>query len=457
MRVTPMSATPELAAQRLVESLLAQIPDADIVARVEHTEDALTRFADSAIHQNHAEDAWTAMVTAHVSGRTLSLSAGLSRADDGGSLDALAARLAASLPLAPADPRWPGAAGPHAVVSSPPAAGSTPSERADAIAAFIDGAGGLSTAGYTMTRRTRRAVATSAGQIAVGISHGSMLDGIARSDGIDGTARGAAHALADLDAHAAGALAAAKVRAGTDAVELPPGRYEVILEPAAAANIVSTLALYGYNGRALLDGSSFVQLGAQQLDHAITIVDDAPAWGVVVDSEGTPTARRTFVEEGRSVAVAHDRRTAGETGQPSTGHAVGLPVPMAIHLGIEPGKGDVAIEPVGPVAASTVPLLAGVERALLISDFWYTRVLDPRQVTMTGLTRNGVWLVENGEIVRPVQNVRFTQSYPGALAPGQVLGVGAVAVTAPDSWNPTAVATPALHLASWNVTGNASG
>lgn len=447
----------ELAAQRAVESVLALLPEAEVTGRVEHTEDALTRFADSAIHQNHAEDAWTATVTAHLAGRTLTLSGGLAHADDGGSLESLAARLAQALPLAPLDPRWPGVAGPHATADSPTAAGSTPAERADAIAAFIDGAGGLSAAGYTMTRRTERAVATSAGQLAVGTHHGSMLDGIARLDGVDGTAREAGHALADLEAHAAGSLAAAKVRAGGDAVELPPGRYEVVLEPAAAANLVSTLALYGYNGRALLDGSSFVQLGAQQLDPAVTIVDDAPAWGVVVDAEGTPTVRRTFVEAGRSVAVAHDRRTAGETGQSSTGHGVGLPVPMAIHLGIEPAPGEVAISPVGPVAPSTAPLLAGVERGLLISDFWYTRVLDPRQVTMTGLTRNGVWLVENGEIAGAVQNVRFTQSYPGALAPGQVLGVGSVAVTAPDSWNPTAISTPALRLASWNVTGNASG
>ena len=64
---------------------------------------------------------------------------------------------------------------------------------------------------------------------------------------------------------------------------------------------------------------------------------------------------------------------------------------------------------------------------LLVTDHWYTRVLDPRTLVMTGLTRNGVWLIENGEITRPLRNFRFTQSYPQALAPGAVLGVGSYA------------------------------
>ena len=79
----------------------------------------------------------------------------------------------------------------------------------------------------------------------------------------------------------------------------------------------------------------------------------------------------------------------------------------------------------GPAADSEVArLVAGVDRGVLVTDHWYTRVLDPRTLVMTGLTRNGVWLIESGQIVRPVRNMRFTQSYPEALGPGAVLGVG---------------------------------
>jgi predicted Zn-dependent protease len=107
--------------------------------------------------------------------------------------------------------------------------------------------------------------------------------------------------------------------------------------------------------------------------------------------------------------------------------------------------------------ASVAALVAGVERGLLVSDLWYTRVLDPRTLVMTGLTRNGVWLIEDGQVTAPVQNFRFTQSYPQALAPGAVLGVGTRSIGVPYGFDVMALRAPALRLASWNFTGNPSG
>ena len=80
-----------------------------------------------------------------------------------------------------------------------------------------------------------------------------------------------------------------------------------------------------------------------------------------------------------------------------------------------------------------------------------------KTLVVTGLTRNGVWLIEDGAVTAPVQNFRFTQSYPQALAPGAVLGVGTHSVAIPSSWDPMAYHAPALRLASWNLTGNPSG
>jgi hypothetical protein len=102
-------------------------------------------------------------------------------------------------------------------------------------------------------------------------------------------------------------------------------------------------------------------------------------------------------------------------------------------------------------------LVAKAQRGVLVTDLWYTRVLDPKTLVMTGLTRNGVWLIENGEVTRPVQNFRFTQSYPRALGPGTVRGIGAHAAAQPESWTAARWTAPALHLASWNFTGGASG
>ena len=131
-------------------------------------------------------------------------------------------------------------------------------------------------------------------------------------------------------------------------------------------------------------------------------------------------------------------------------------VPTSLILTPVPGEAPTEVE--GPAADSSIlELVTGVGRGLLVTDHWYTRVLDPRTVVMTGLTRNGVWLIENGEITRPVRNLRFTQSYPQALAPGAVRGVGSYAAPGVADWNAASYAAPGLHLAGWHFTGGASG
>ncbi len=98
-----------------------------------------------------------------------------------------------------------------------------------------------------------------------------------------------------------------------------------------------------------------------------------------------------------------------------------------------------------------------MQRGLLVTDLWYTRILDPRTQVVTGLTRNGVWLVEDGRVSRPVSNLRFTQSFLEALGPGAVRGVGSDATVVTGGFGLGAWVVPSLHLASWNFTGGAKG
>ncbi len=105
---------------------------------------------------------------------------------------------------------------------------------------------------------------------------------------------------------------------------------------------------------------------------------------------------------------------------------------------------------------TTDALIAGVERGVLVTDFWYTRILDPRTQVVTGLTRNGVWLIEDGRVVRPVTNLRFTQSFLDALGPGAVRGISADRAVVLAGWD-SIYLVPSLHLASWNFTGGAKG
>jgi predicted Zn-dependent protease len=121
--------------------------------------------------------------------------------------------------------------------------------------------------------------------------------------------------------------------------------------------------------------------------------------------------------------------------------------PDAANLVVEGGGGGRTAE----------QLVAGMGRGLLVTCFNYCRVLDPKTVGVTGLTRNGTFLVEDGRISRPVTNLRFTQSFVEALGPGRVLGVGGDARLADCEFGPGRVVAPALHLAAWRFTGGAAG
>lgn len=462
---------PQDAALAAIEQVRIALPGAEVGAEVQAHEMALTRFAESVIHQNVSEELISVRLTVHHDGRTATSSGTVV---DSGDVEGVVARLVGAVGVAPRDVGWPGLAGSAAAGDSaspdPATSAAGPVERAEAVRAFVDGAGGLQTAGYCRTTTRRVAFANSDGHLLSGEAAECGIAGVARAplaDGAmaDGVARMMPASFADLDAHALGARAAAKARAWTDPVELDPGRYEVVLEPDAVADLLGNLASWGFNGRMVTERRSFVDLGADQLDPSLTLVDDPGATGVGFDSEGTPSERLTLVESGRPVAVAHDRRTAAEAGGRSTGHSMvgwlGAGA-MPRQLGILPSGGaESADEVEGPICdSSTAELVAGMERGILVSDLWYTRVLDSRKLVLTGLTRNGVWLVEDGQVVAPVKNFRFTQSYSEALAPGQVLGIGRTSTPIPgDTYSATSprFGCPALRLASWNFTGGASG
>lgn len=453
-----------------VEHTLDALPGAEVSVQVDRHRLALTRFANSVIHQNVAEDATTMRLVVHLDGRTATGSTSVVSESD---VHSLVERVADAVRVAPLDPSWPGLA-PSARPGATPGvdlatAGATPADRAEVVRGFVDGAEGLETAGYCRTNHRTGGFANSAGQSVSGEAVECGVSGIARDRGADGYADGLArHAplsIAELDGPALGARAAAKARAWREPEELAPGHYEVVLEPTAVADLLGNLAVHAFNGKAVNERTSFLRLGEEQFDPALSFVDDPLALGPGYDAEGSPRRLLPLVEAGTTVAVTHDRRSAAEAGVESTGHHGEATVafgPVPRHLTLLPVAPDeVARDVDGPACdSSSAELVTGVRRGILVSDFWYTRVLDPRTLALTGLTRNGVWLIEDGEVTRPLRNFRFTQSYAQALAPGNVLGVGRTASAVPgDTYTTTSPrwSCPALHLASWNFTGGASG
>lgn len=453
-------------AERVLARVAASAPGAEVEVTVDHSRAALTRFANSVIHQNVAEEATSVAIRVHRDGRTATASSTVV-GEDG--VDGLVARIVAAVELAPADPAWPGVAPPAALHDLAPVDPATrdasPDSRATVVRDFVDAAGGLETAGYCRTNHWRGAFANSAGHVVAAESADVGVAGIARRDGADGVARLASGRLADVDGTILGARAAAKANAALDPVEIAPDRYEVVLEPTAVADILEAFSMYGFNAKAVAERRSFVRVGEAQFDPSITLFDDAPAAGVAFDADGTPTRRVQLVDRGVTVGLTHDRRTAASfPDATSTGNGLGSASfgAVARHLALAgSAQGEVAAEVDGPVVdASTAELVAGVERGVLVTDFWYTRVLDPRTLALTGLTRNGIWLIEHGEVTRPLRNFRFTQAYAQALMPGNVLGVGRTATALPGDTYSTSMpwwTAPAVRLAAWNFTGGASG
>ena len=447
-----MTAQPLRTAERLLELIASRASGAEAEVTVRSGTDALTRFANGRIHQNVAEDVESLTLRLAVDGHVAATSLD-GRPDDAAMLRLIDGAIEAAR-VRPADPDWPGLAPESALLEvehwDDATAGASPDERAIRVGAFVEAAAGLETAGSCQTTAGTVAFANSAGQRAVGRATSADLDGIARTGTSDGSARSASVAIAALDGRATGDRAAAKARDAAEPTDIEPGRYEVVLEPQCVANLLQFLSVYGFNGRAVEEGRSFVRVGEQQFDEAVTIRDDVghpEQIGVAFDAEGTPKRAVDLVRDGRTAAVLHDRRTGAKAGVGSTGHAVSSAYnwgPIPANLVLEPGT------------TSPEELIGAMERGILVTDLWYTRVLDPRTQVVTGLTRNGVWLVENGRIVRPVRNLRFTQSYIEALAPGAVRGIGSDAALMVGSFGGAAL-VPSLHLASWNFTGGAQG
>ncbi|HMC51971.1 MAG TPA: TldD/PmbA family protein [Acidimicrobiales bacterium] len=443
---------PEL---EICDRILETVGDrAEATVRVTSSRDGLTRFANSFIHQNMAEDVTSVTLTAVIEGR---LATSSSTDTTAGGTSRLAEATLAAARLRPPDPHWPGLAPP----AESPAVdhwdeatySASPAERAGVVRAFVDAGPGLDAAGICSTDAFVVGWANSAGLRLSGRATVAQVDAVARTATSDGLGAEVSRALADLDGGRAGVTAAEKARASAEPVELRPGTYEVVLEPACLASILDFLARAGFNGKAHAEGQSFAHLGEAQFDSSVSIWSDAydpRAIGLAFDGEGTPRHRLDLVRDGLTVALAHDRRSAGQAGTQSTGHFSGdhSAGPMPTNLFF--GPGDQSVD----------DLVGGVERGLLVSDFWYIRFLDPKTQVVTGLTRNGLFLIEGGHVTRAVRNLRFTQSFAAALGPGRVLGIGNDACLATGDlgalygWFHH---VPTLRLAAWNFTGGASG
>ena len=422
-----MSNAPLIGADALLSPLreaLRTAPTEECDIHAHRRRAAITRYARSQIHQNALSD------ETHVHVRAVLPSGAVGSVTVNG-LDprALAEALRDAAELArhlPASDEWPGLAGP-ATTPAPRAfdeatAAAGPEDQARQIAAVVEEVGrraGLRVAGTHQLELTEDAVANTRGVGAYAPSTTAYLRALVQSGAGSGYAEDLASRASALDAGDVAGRAIAKCELDRDRTVLEPGDYEAVFEELAVAEILRVVSLTGLGGQSLREGRSFMtgKIGESVTGPRFTLHDDAldaRTLGIPFDVEGTPKQRVALVERGIARGPVYDRWSAKLMGTASTGHAA------------DPGRyargGHAANLSMEGGTASRDELIASVTRGVLITRFHYTNIPDPRRAVMTGTSRDGTFLIEDGRITRALANVRYTMSALDLFAGIELLG-----------------------------------
>ncbi|HEY2916210.1 MAG TPA: metallopeptidase TldD-related protein [Candidatus Limnocylindrales bacterium] len=412
---------------------------------------ALTRFANSEIHQNVAESSRTVNLRFVAGKRIAVMSSG--RTDVEG-IRSLVNRASAVVRTCEELDDWAGLPAPiddHDRVPivnawADATATATPEFRAEAVRAVIAAADAASVNAYG-------SFATSAEAVAVANSKGIRVSQSRTSSqlitvhmspgGGSGYAEQVSMDASTIDAAALGREAAAKAKASDSAVSIEPGDYPVVLEEYAVVDITDYLGFLGFSALAVQEDRSFFEAGRKIGSELVTVTDDggdSHGLPMAFDYEGVRKQRVPLLDGGICRAVVYDAQTAARAGRASTGH--GLPAPNT--FGPFPLN---SIMTAGSTARDE--LVGGLDRGLLVTRFHYTNTVHPKLAIVTGMTRDGTFLVEGGQIVGPVRNLRFTQSYIDAVA-----GVSAVSRERKTlkGFLGSAV-VPAVRIDAWTFTG----
>lgn len=407
---------------------------------IDNVTDALTRFANNTIHQNVAEQALNVSVRVVFDGRTARVST--NRTDD----ESLARAVEAASRLARSKPRDPDLVpmpGPqrYAKVARyfETTAAATPEARARAVRRVVALADERkqTAAGILTTGVQQFAIANSKGLFAEYRQTRAEFSITVMETDSSGWAKANFPDLADLDVDALARRASEKAAASRSPRELPPGRYTVVLEPSAALDMVGFL-FYDFSATAVRDQRSCFndRLGKPLFAPNITLWDDAyhPAQlGAPFDGEGVPRQKVLLVDRGVPKNLVYSRASARRMKARPTGHGFALPneygeAPMNLVF----AGGDSSVE----------AMIAATDRGILVTRLWYIREVDPYEKILTGMTRDGTFLIEGGRVAGGVRNFRFNQSLLEML--GNVERLGPARRTAGEEAFEMVV--PAMHV-----------
>src|SRR5438105_812507 len=424
---------------------------------------ALTRFANNTIHQNVAEEHYGVSVRTVFNGRTARAST--NKLDEESlrrvvqASESLARVQHPDTDLLPMPNSGEGARGAQAIPKRhfEQTAAITPDQRALGVEKMVGIAKThkLTAAGIFATSETIEGIFNSRGASGWHTQTSSDISVTMLASDSSGWQKANSPNVENLDLVTLAETAARKALESASPREIPAGKYTVILEPAAVLDIVGFM-FYDFGGMAILDQRSFLnnRVGTKLFGENINIWDDvghALQSGAPFDGEGIRRQRVQLVEDGVVKRLVYARVTAekmkkseykDKVGQiEPTGH--GFPIPN------EMGEAPMNIVFGGTREPKTVDqMIASTERGILVTRLWYIREVDPYEKILTGMTRDGTFYVQDGEIQYGVRNFRFNQSLIAMLSNVEEMGTP-VRASGEESFD---MVVPAMKVGEFNFT-----
>lgn len=449
-------------AQSILDKLkkFSSAPELEVI--FSSTNYSLTRFANNTIHQNVAELNEVASIRVAFDGKTAR--ATTNRFDDDSLKRAVQAAESMARVQEPDPDRLSLAKAEEARAGQPAptrwhehTAAISPDDRAEAVGKIVAVAkkNGLVTAGIYSSSQNAETVVNSNGLSAYHRQTSAEVSITMLADDSSGWQKANSPDAGKLDPVRLAEIATQKARDSRAPKELAPGKYTVVLEPAAVLDLVGFM-FWDFGGLAIIDQRSFLnnRIGTKLFGENITIVDDVyhPLQShAAFDGEGVGRRRVSLVENGVIKRLVYARATAekmrkseyaekvGEIA--ATGHGFPLPNEMG-----EAPANIVFLTPGGE--QSTEQMVAGTERGILITRLWYIREVDPYEKILTGMTRDGTFLVEDGKVKCGIRNFRFNQSLIETLNKVEAMSQ-AVRASGEESFDMVA---PAMKVRDFNFT-----
>ena len=411
---------------------------------------SLTRFANSHIHQNVEEAVADIYLTIHKNGKTITLNSNITSID---SPKNFIEKALAGAENSPDDEGWAGMPeSKYSFDGYKEFASKQPEERADKVQQFIEVGKDFNAAGYCSTSVDNYFVWNTNGLASSDSTTSAFIDGIFRTDTSSGSSHRGANSLEEIDSESAGLEAFNLCHDSQNPEDIDPGKYEVVLGPEAVSTILVFLGVYGFNAKSKIEGTSPIQLNSQQFDEKLTLIDDPhrdKSLGFKIDASGCPKKTLEVVKDGIPKSFFHTRRTSKELNEENTFHEI---------FGWGDSFGGIGTNIyLNPGNSTKEEMISKVKNGIYINEFWYCRVLDPITQVVTGLNRNGSFLIENGNITKPVGRLRFTQSFISSLGVGNIISIGSESRFADSEFGEGILNVPMLHLKEFNFTGGVSG